>query len=212
MADEPQKRQTARKLWIKDLLAGTYIKEEGLKPNHVLLPDQSQAARVNLLGVVVSTSTEGLPTLVLDDGTGRITVRTFEPSAQMNAAQVGDVVLVIGRPRQFSHERYVLPEIVRKLADLGWLDVRKQELATQPAAISALPQAQTGVVEDVLDESFRLTETVLGAIRSLDQGQGADTDAVLKRLSAPDAEKAVQFLLRNGDIFEVSPGKLKVLE
>lgn len=199
-------------MWIKDILAGAYIKEEGTKPNHVLLPDGSRVARANLVGVVVSVNLEGLPTFVLDDGTGKVTVRAFEPSAQMAAVQVGDAVLVIGRPRQFNAERYVLPEIVRKLPDLGWLDVRKSELGavqTMPKAVASVPQA---VVEEVVDDAFGLAENVMGAIRALDQGDGADTDAVIAQANAKDSEKTVQFLLRNGDIFEVSPGKLKVLE
>lgn len=212
MAEERQKRQVARKLWIKDVLAGTYVKEEGFKPNYVLLQDNSRAARVNMLGVVVMASADGLPMLVLDDGTGRISVRAFEPSAMMARVQVGDAVLVIGRPRQFGNEMYVLPEIVRKLPDLGWLEVRKREPSGAPV-IATLPAPALGdEPEEVVDESFSLTEHVLGAIRSLDAGQGADTDAVIGKIGAHDAEKTIKFLLQNGDIFEVSPGKLKVLE
>jgi hypothetical protein len=216
MAEEQQKRQTARRLWIATLLAGAYVKEEGMRPNHVLLPDASSAARVNLVGIVVSTSSDGLPTLVIDDGTGRISVRAFEASTQMSQVSVGDAVAVIGRPRQFGNEMYVLPEIVRKLPDLGWLEVRKAELAgVQLPAQGSRPAAQEQVQtqeEDVVDDSFSLAENVLGAIRSLDSGPGADTEAVIEHIGARDAEKTIQFLLRNGDIFEVRPGKLKVLE
>ncbi len=208
MADEQQKRQVARKLWIRDILAGRYIKEEGFKPNHILLKDNSAAARVNVIGVVVTSGSEGLPIITLDDGSGRITVRAFEPSERMNAVNVGDVVLVVGRPRQFASEMYILPEIVRKLPDLGWIEVRKHELAAvEPAAV---PESQQ-VTEEVLDESFGLSEAVLGAIRSLDTGSGADIDVVVAKAGA-DSEKTVRFLLQNGDIFEVSPGKLKILE
>lgn len=198
------------------MLAGRYIKEEGMRPNHVLLPDNSKAARVNLVGVVVSADSEGLPTLVLDDGTGKISVRAFEPSQQMSQVTIGSVVLVIGRPRQFGAEMYVLPEVVRALPDLAWLEVRKAELAgiapIQPVPKLTSPQVSDPVAEEALDESFGLAENVLGAIRSLDQGPGADTEAVIAQMGAGDAEKTIQFLLRNGDIFEVSPGKLKVLE
>lgn len=214
MAEEQQKRQVARKLWISDLLAGTYIKEEGFKPNHVILKDNSVAARVNLLGVVVSAVSEGLPTIVIDDGSGRISVRAFEPSSRMSAVQVGDVMLVIGRPRQFGAEMYVLPEIVKKVPDLGWIEVRKAELSGSPIAGVDAPahQPAESVTEEALDDSFGLGEAVLGAIRSLDAGQGADIDAVIGQVGAGNAEKAIRFLLQSGNIFEVSPGRLKVLE
>lgn len=214
MAEEQQKRQVARKLWIRDILAGTYIKEEGFKPNHILLKDNSAAARVNIIGAAVSSSSEGLPTITLDDGSGRISVRAFEPNPQMSAVQVGDVIIVIGRPRQFGGEMYVLPEIVKKVPDLGWIEVRKIELSGSPISSVETPAAapQDGVMEEAIDESFGLSETVMNAIRSLDTGIGADTDAVIEQVGARNAEKAIQFLLQNGDIFEVSPGKLKVLE
>jgi hypothetical protein len=214
MAEEQQKRQVARKLWIRDILAGTYIKEEGFKPNHIILKDNSSAARVNLIGVAVSSSSEGLPTITLDDGSGRISIRAFEPSAQMSAVQIGDVVLVIGRPRQFGNEMYVLPEIVRKIPDLGWIEVRKMELGSTPITSAESPEAKPAdsAEEEVVDDSFGLSETVMNAIRSLDTGAGADTDAVIEQVGPGNAEKAIQFLLQSGDIFEVSPGKLKVLE
>jgi hypothetical protein len=211
MAEEQYKRQIARKLWIKDILAGVYVKEEGMKPNYVLLADNTHAARVNLFGVVVSASADGLPTLVLDDGSGRITVRAFEPNAQLSAIQIGDAVSILGKPRKFGNEMYVLPEIVRKLPDLGWLEVRKHELARTPVVGMIVP-AQETATEEVLDESFGLSETVLTAIRSLDEGPGANTDQVIEHVGARDAEKTIQYLLQNGDIFEISPGKLKVLE
>ncbi len=211
MAEEQYKRQIARKLWIKDILAGVYVKEEGMKPNYVLLADNSHAARVNLFGVVVSASADGLPTLVLDDGTGRITIRAFEPHPQLSAVQIGDAVAILGKPRKFGNEMYVLPEIVRKLPDLGWLEVRKHELARTPV-VGMIAPAQETATEEVLDESFGLSETVLNAIRSLDEGPGANTDRVIEQVGARDAEKTIQYLLQNGDVFEISPGKLKVLE
>lgn len=214
MAEEQQRRQIARKLRVGDILNAVYVKEEGMKPNYVLLADNSRAARVSLIGVAVSASMDGLPTFTLDDGSGRISIRAFEPSPMMAAIQIGDAMHVIGRPRQFGSEMYVLPEIARKLPDLAWLEVRKQELARSPIVGSAPAQvtAQNNDVEDVVDDSFRNTEKVLNAVRSLDEGIGADTQAVIEHIGARDAEKTIQFLLQNGDIFEVSPGRLKVLE
>ncbi len=212
MVEEQIKRQVARKLWIKDILSSKYVKEENLKPNYVLLSDNSSAARVNLLGVAVSSSSEGMPLIIVDDGSGRISVRAFEPNAQMSAVQVGDVVLVIGRPRQFGGEMYVLPEIVKKIIDFGWIDVRKLELSKNPITTITAPVKAVQDEEMVIDDTFGKSEAVLSAIRSLDEGSGANIDAVIESVGVQDAEKTIQFLLQNGDVFEVSPGKLKVLE
>ncbi|MEM2915848.1 MAG: OB-fold nucleic acid binding domain-containing protein [Candidatus Woesearchaeota archaeon] len=209
MVEEQQKRQVARKLWIGDILAGKYVKEQGSKPNHIILKDNSIAARVNIIGVVVSASSEGLPIITLDDGSGRINVRAFEPNDTMSSLSVGDVVLVIGRPRQFAGEMYVLPEIVRRLSDLRWIEVRKLELtAIQDVAVPEAPQES--ISEETLDESFE--GAVINAIRSLDAGNGAEIDAVIANVGFADAEKVIRLLLQKGDIFEVGPGRLKIIE
>ncbi len=209
MAEEQQKRQVARKLWIKDILAGRYVKEDGFKPNHIVLRDNSVAARVNVIGVVVFSSEEGLPIISIDDGSGRISVRAFEPNERMSSVKVGDVVVVIGRPRQFAAEMYILPEIVRKLSDLGWIEVRKAELA--PIQSVPAPEArEENFTEEAVEES--VGEVVINAIRSLDEGNGAEIDAVIAKVGSADAEKVIRLLLQNGDIFEISPGRLKVLE
>lgn len=222
MVEETQKRQVARKLWIRDLLSGRYVKEEGFKPNYVLLQDGARVSRVNFFGIVVEANSEGLPSFVLDDGTGKVWVRAFEPNAVMSGIGVGSAVVVIGRPRQFGGEMYVLPEIVRLLPDLGWLEVRRLELARQQSNV--VPAMQTGqnaeeeviselpVSEPVGSEIASLSERVMEVVRSLDFGDGAETGAVISVMNSPEAERAIRFLLQNGDMFEIRPGRLKLLE
>jgi len=213
MVEEQQKRQTARKLCVRDILDSTYVKEDGLKPNHIVLRDNSTAARVNLLGVVVSSASEGFPAITVDDGTGRISIRAFEPDSRISYIQIGDVVLVIGRPRQFGSEMYLLPEIVRKIPDLGWIEVRKLELSKKPVitGVQTTPQQEV-VTEEVIDESVMLSERIMNAIRLLDEGDGAEIEAVIEHVKDENVEKKIQFLLQSGNVFEVSPGRLKVLE
>jgi len=50
---EMQKRQTAVKVSIGGLLSGSYVKQDGMLPNYVLLSDNSKVSRVNLMGVVL---------------------------------------------------------------------------------------------------------------------------------------------------------------
>ena len=107
------KRHTAYKVRIKDIIDSKYIKGEGEWSPNYLEVGILEVSRVNLMGVLVSNQTEqNYHNMLIDDGTGRITVRSFEDIK--NDVNVGDIVLVIGRPREYGNERYIVPEIIKK--------------------------------------------------------------------------------------------------
>ncbi|MCL6500423.1 MAG: hypothetical protein K6T16_00080 [Candidatus Pacearchaeota archaeon] len=87
--------------------------------------------RVNLIANIVDkfqSDEKRYSTLTLDDGTGNIHVRAFSDNAAiLNRFNPGDTVLVIGVPRYFNNDIYILPEIV-KVVDARWLIARKLEL------------------------------------------------------------------------------------
>jgi RPA family protein len=211
------KRQIAEKRWIADLKAGQYIKEEGLRPNYVLLKNNHKVSRVNLVGTVVSNNNDmGYRDVCIDDGSAKISIRAFEQMPTMDALDIGDTVFVIGRPREYGQEIYVLPEIIKKVNNMKWLAVRQLEL-NKNKVIEAEPDLPEDVdvpeeeaaEEEVIEDKG--TGAVKDAIKSLDSGSGADYEEVLKK-TGPDADKIISNLLKNGDAFEVSPGKLKLLE
>lgn len=211
------KRQIAEKLWIADLKAGQYIKEEGLRPNYVLLKNNHKVSRVNLVGTVVSNNADmGYRDVCIDDGSAKMSVRAFEQMPAMDALNIGDTVFIVGRPREYGQEIYVLPEIIKKIKNMKWLEVRQLELqknkivAAEPdlPADMDVPEEESAEEEIVEDKG---TGAVKEAIKSLDSGSGADYEAIIKK-AGPDAEKIISNLLKNGDAFEVSPGKLKLLE
>lgn len=224
---EIQKRQVAVKVSIGVLTSGRYVKQEGMLPNYVILGDDTRVSRVNLVGVVVSAGEDtGFKSVVIDDGTGKLSARAFEQNASLEGLKVGDCVMVIGRPREFGGSIYVLPEIVKVITDTRWLEIRKLELEKSkipivPRKDSEIPAGESKkVVEeninDAVEEEFvgaaSINSIVCDVIKRLDRGEGADFDEVVKQASSPEAESTVLSLLKNGDIFEVSPGKLKVLE
>jgi RPA family protein len=55
-------------------------------------------------------------------------------------------------------------------------------------------------------------QKVYGMIKSLDRGKGADTDEVIEKSGLENCQRVIQTLLEEGEIFEIRPGKLKVLE
>ena len=73
-------RQIAIKTWIKPLTKGSYIIKEGWEPNYILINDQ-KISRANLIGIIVQKSDSKLLNydyVVIDDGSARITIRSFE--------------------------------------------------------------------------------------------------------------------------------------
>ncbi len=210
---ESFKRQVAHKVHVSDILNNRYIKEEGWLPNYISVGDK-KVSRVNLLGVVVSIdSTEeavASQNFIVDDGTGRIALRFFEQGAKLG---VGDIITVIGRPREFGADRYIVPEIVRRISDSKWIEVRKLELALDKkvSPIQASPAESLDVeVEEVRGSDP--VSSIIGIIRGLDSGEGVAFDEISVKFKGGDPEQFIRRLLVQGDIFEVKPGRYKVLE
>ncbi|MDP7180775.1 MAG: hypothetical protein QF824_05905 [Candidatus Woesearchaeota archaeon] len=230
---EPQKqqikRQIAYKVTIKDIAEGQYTKNEGeWSPNYIEIGNH-QVSRVNIIGTVVVNApdqTSPHKSVVLDDGTGNISVRTFENNGIFDNVNIGDIVLVIGRPREFGTEKYLTPEVLKKVDNPDWIKVRQLELAKNISAptVSA-PQSPkeevvatepvvetTDMTQPPVEESNTPADKIFQLIKSTDSGEGADTEEVISKSNLENAEQLVKKLLEEGEIFEVKPGKLKILE
>jgi RPA family protein len=213
-----QKRQVALKARIADILSGEYVKEEGLAPNYVALSNGKHASRVNILGVIVLKSGDSDAnnnSIILDDGSGKISVRSFNDNKMLNTINVGDIALMIGKPRQFGDEKYIIPEIVKKIDNPLWVELRNLELGK----VNNDTQSKSLMVEDseiCNDKSSDVgtISTVFNLIREFDLGNGADIEEIIKRAKANNIENAeaiMENLLKNGEVFELRPGKVKVL-
>ena len=201
------KREVAVKLRVSDLINGQYIKEEGMRPNYVLLKDGRKVSRVNILGTVVSVNLDtGYKSIYIDDGTAKLSVRSFEQNIMLDARQVGDVVFAIGKPREYGREIYVLPEIIKPVADMHWVELRALELNKQPVAEQAFePEIKASAEKESIAEDFvdddGSAKKILDQIRSLDVGSGADYEAVVSKAGVENAEKTLLNLLKNGEVF-----------
>ncbi|MBW3000227.1 hypothetical protein KY339_06160 [Candidatus Woesearchaeota archaeon] len=218
MAEKPpqQKRQTAFKARIADLISGEYVVKDGWEPNYILTKGLA-ISRSNIIGIVVSKSdSEDLnyQSIMLDDGSGRITIRNFEPKNKITDVSVGDIINVIGRPREYGREIYIVPEIVKKIADKKWLEVRKLELQKQDSGHKPEDDAkqESPPVEEKVTEIDDVTQNLLEAVRQADVGEGADIEEVIQKSGIENAEKLINRLLMEGDLFEIKPGRIKVLE
>jgi len=199
------KRQVAYKVRIEDLLRGSYVEEEGWTPNYLSLDDGRHVSRVNVIGTVVAEDEQGV---VLDDGTGTISVRSFDGELRMSP--VGHTVLVIARPRVYSGETYLALEIMKELQDTKWIEVRQLELQSVIKQ-SVETVVKTAPAEETIEaEVVEITsDTIVDFIRAADEGEGVDFQKIVDQFKD---ENLITKLLGEGELFEIKPGKLKVLE
>lgn len=218
MVEDSFKRHVAKKINISSILNGSYIKEEGDKPNHLILSNGVSISRVNVMGVVLSKSEkEGTDysSVIIDDGTNNIPIRSFEKNKKMGSLVIGDVIMLIGKIREYGNERYVLPEIIRNVNDYNWIEVRKLELnhnliiKKEEEIYDIKKENIENASEGVLESS---SQVVFELIKYLDNGNGVDVEDVVNGSKVDNTEKIISDLLREGDVFELKPGRLKVLE
>jgi len=212
---EPKfQRNVAHKLRIKDILEAEYIKTEGFTSNYLNI-NNKEVSKVNIIGVVVQKSGEGnYKTIMVDDGSGYISARVFDDSLSLDNFGLGDVITIIGKPREFSSEKYILIEIVKKV-DPNWARARKIELGVKETPVSSIKENNKlrEVQKEVLIEADPKNK-ILKLIKRLDSGQGVSIEDIPKEETKEigDIDPIISLLLREGDIFEIKPGKLKVLE
>lgn len=230
---ENQARQTAVKTRISSLINGQYVVQQGWEPNYILYNDE-KISRINIIGVIVSKNQNELSnnkSVMIDDGSGRISVRTFDESSVLDSVSVGEMIILIGRPREYGNEIYIVPEIIKPLQDKRWAEVRRLELelknktacpTTHLINTESVKTIKQEIKEDIVENEEKIsegdleevkdeTEDIISSIRNLDKGDGADYTEVVSS-SGKKAEEMISNLLKNGDIFELRPGKLKVLE
>jgi RPA family protein len=207
-----QKRQTAYKVRVRDILNSKYTKTEGSASNYLEM-NEKKISRVNVVGVIVQKlGLDNYKTIMIDDGTGRISTRVFEENVLLDKVDVGDIVLIIGRPREFSSEKYIIIETIKKINPI-WAKVRKLEFEKNVIKDDVFSNKVTSNNEKITEEIVDLTPTnkVVKLIRQFDNGNGVSIEELSSK-NIKDMDKIIDMLLKGGDIFEVRPGKLKVLE
>jgi len=213
-----QKRQTAYKVWISNLINSQFIKQEGeWDPNYVEI-NSKKISRVNLVAnVVAKQEGDNFVSITLDDGSGTIRAKTWREDTQiLSNIEVGDIISTVSRVREYGDEIFLTPELIRKVEDLNWELVHKlciiKELG-KPEEIKV--EIPTPVIEETLEETptENNRKTILDLVEKLDAESGADIDDVIKesKISEAKAESVIQELLKEGEIFECSPNRLKII-
>ena len=129
--------------------------------------------------------------------------------------EVGNFAIIIGKLRHYGSEVYVTPEILKPLKNVKWAEVRKLELAVprgQTSASNNSGRKVAAVEEELVGVVGKDKLQVYKIVKELDTGRGADLSEVALKAGLNNAESIIRDMLKNGDLFEVLPGRLKVLE
>jgi RPA family protein len=237
-------RHPAIKVLMISVNKGKYIQEDDKNPNYLLM-DGVKTYRLNAIAAVVQKEEVGsITNMLLDDGTGKIVMRSFEESKVVKEIDVGDVVLVVGKVRTYNDEKYISPEIIKKCRP-AWLKLRSLELKKPEIEQEMVVEEQReGVSEAVegknesyveenknipeetikdneniktVDESDVVIDDLLPnqliskIIKDLDEGEGVLIENIIDKSTLEDAEEIIDKMLEAGEIFQIQPGKVKVL-
>ncbi len=235
---EQQGRQTAYKAWISDLINNEYVIQNGeWEPNYVKIRDK-KVTRVNLIAIVVDKydNEDGTySSLTVDDSSDNITLRAWKEDIQiLKEVNIGDIVLIIGKIKEYERSRYIIPEIVKQVDNPKWVELRKLELNKEYGAPSDSKQEvkppqkeesnpeqpkieEESLVEDspeeeALGEGDR--QKILNLIEKDESEEGADIIKIIEEsgLEEESANSLIQELLKEGEIFEIKQGKVKIIE
>ena len=120
--------------------------------------------------------------------------------------------MLIGRPREYGSEKYIVPEIVRVIDNKKWIDIRKLEIELHNKRNKRVKKDVVLKEEVVEEKKESQADKIFKLIKEIDDGEGADTEEIISKANVEYAEKIIANLLEEGEIFEIKPGKLKVLE
>ncbi len=213
--EKNQIRQTAQKIWINELTSGIYKASETIEPNYVLTTNNKKLSRVNIIATVISKyiNEDGTySTLTIDDSSSKILVKTFKDDAHLiTDINIGDIIIVIGKPKLNNNQLFILPEIIKKV-NLSWLKLRKFELS-EISKVNIKPQ-EIGEqpVEEITHISNTSRQKILNLIDKFESEEGVDPTQISKELHLNDREvkTVITELIKEGEIFEVK-GKLKIM-
>lgn len=129
-----QKRLTAKKALVEDLIGGDYFTQEGFKSNYLITPRGQRVSRAKIMGTVVTkfiNDDESYAFIVVDDGTETIRGKFFQDMSKFKKIDEGDLVTVIGKVREYEGEIYLNPEIVKEVEDPNYLTLHLAEVASE---------------------------------------------------------------------------------
>jgi RPA family protein len=229
---EFKKRETAHKLKIGDLLAGTPIVEDiPQDPNfdpttanssstqatkerfRFLELGNKKIVRVNIIANIVdkyiSEGEKKYINITIDDASGQIRLKAFgEEAIKLSELAQGDTILIIGVLRSYNGELYINPEITKKV-DTRYLLVRKLELEK-----NLTPLNQNSGQTSNPEKKLEVRDQIIQIIKSTTSSDGVSTEEIILKITNATPETInheIIRLLEDGIIYEPRPGKVRYL-
>jgi RPA family protein len=224
-------RKVAVKAVISEILKSTFVQSKEDEPSYLLTTNNEKIFRINLISIIVDKEIQGsITNMLIDDGTEKIILRSFEDNKIIKNLNIGDVILIIGKLRSYNNEKYLSPEIIKKVNKL-WLKVRalelkeffngnnsiKIEIVTENEKIEENDNKKILIDEDkdndeiIEDDEMLPMQKIAKIIKENDQGEGVLIEEIIEKSSLNDTEKLIEIMLEKGDIFQNLPGRIKVL-
>ncbi len=201
------KRQVAKKVKISDLVNGKIEEKEGQK---VLISEYGEEiGRVRILATVVNrfvSDDKEFASATLDDGTDTIRVKAWKDTKNLQNLNVGDMIDIVGKVREYNGEVYLTNEIVQKIDDPNLELLRKLEILAKSKKHGIKEKVSTSQPAVKLDS---LRDQILKMIE--ESKTGIEYTKILKNVKAKpeDIEAVIDDLLSGGICYEPNPGVIK---
>lgn len=129
---KPRPRATAVKLAVEDVLLSEYTETKGkTQPNFIVVRGK-KVERVRVMGNILNIyrpQGKNFGSITIKDKTGDIQCRAFKGSlTTFDGMKDGDLVDVVGKPREHDGTRYINVESVGLLTEGDWKALREKEL------------------------------------------------------------------------------------
>jgi RPA family protein len=236
-------RMPAKKTRIFDIANGRYFpgSREDMRPSYIITPLGEKVSRVNIIATVTEKflSDDGsYSSITIDDGTEAIRVKAFRETVPLlMGIELGSLVLVIGKVKEFNGELYINGEVVKNKIDVNFESLRKLEILNKTIQQKKIANEIRNMSNELSDEELKdyaknkysideeslqaILESkkleidykpkIMEVIASLDTGEGIEIGKLFEVLDLPEniIEKTLDELLSQGFIFEPKVGYLK---
>ena len=228
------KRSTAHRIRLKNIVNSPYEKREGFNPS-VIKFNNLEISRVNVIASIVGkylTDDQNYCAITLDDGSETIRVKNFGAEVgTIKELNVGDIVRIIGKVKEYNEEKYIAGEI-SKVLNPNWLIVNEIELSNQKQTetdtsttdsinkvIETKPNSSENeeiisISSESSDSESSIKQKILQYLKNNDNGTGVIMDQIMNSLdiSSEEVKNSLYELLKVGEIYEPKKGILKILD
>ncbi len=202
----PIERMTARKVRISDLVAGSFVRQEGMEPSYVETA-AGPVARARVMATVMNVfrSEDGnFGSVTLDDGTDTIRAKAFKDLKVLGDLKAGDLVEAVGKVREYNGELYIMPEVITKVGPNMEL-LRRAELLK----LAGAPKQGAVPLSKGAQERSELRKRVLEAIEQKKGGAPFAEIAAAVKADEEALEDVINELLSEGICYEPTPGRIR---